>query len=146
MIELNVKFQEKYKQLDFLCKDIFSSKDGVSKYISVMENTSPSYSRLVIGWEYIYKQLKHFRWIRNQLAHQVGAFDSDLCTDSDIQWLSDFYNSVLRRTDPLAKIGQIKSQNQNRPKNTVLNNTQAEKAVELSLWDKLKAKIKSWFS
>lgn len=101
-MELNVKFQEKYKQLDQLCKDCYHSLDGVTNYINEMEKVLPRLSRVVPNSQYDYKQLKHMRWVRNQLAHEVGAFGTDLCTDSDIAWLDAFYRAMLSGNDPLA--------------------------------------------
>lgn len=146
MIELNVQFQEKYKQLDVLCKDIFASKDGVSVYISEMELTNFQFRRYVYDWENIYKQLKHLRWIRNQLAHEVGAFNSDICTDFDIKWLTDFYNSVLNRTDPLAIVGQVQRNLQEQRNTSNTSKKSNENDSKISLWDRIKAKFKSWFS
>lgn len=146
MLELNVKFQEKYKQLDLLCKDIFSSKEGVSEYIKEMENTNSQFSRYILDWANVYKQLKHMRWLRNQLAHEVGAFNFDLCSDYDLKWLNDFYNSILSRTDPLAQVGQLERQKQLHQNNSNSNKTQINIKTKVSLWDKIKAKFKSWFS
>ncbi len=146
MLELNVKFQEKYKQLDLLCKDIFSSKEGVSEYIKEMENTNSQFSRYILDWANVYKQLKHMRWLRNQLAHEVGAFNFDLCSDYDLKWLNDFYNSILNRTDPLAQVGQLERQKQLHQNNSNSNKTQINIKTKVSLWDKIKAKFKSWFS
>lgn len=150
MIGLNVKFQEEYKRLDALCKDIFSSNDGVSRYIYEMENTYSQYIRLIFNWDSVYKQLKHLRWIRNQLAHEIGAFEVALCTEDDIEWLTDFYNSILERTDPLAKLSQIELQfkkqqihikTQSNPDTVIQTNKQ-----KTSLWSKIKEKIKTWLS
>lgn len=146
MIELNVQFQEKYKQLDFLCKDIFASKDGVSVYISEMELTNFQFRRYVYDWENIYKQLIHLRWIRNQLAHEVGAFNTDICTDFDIKWLTDFYNSVLNRTDPLAIVGQVQRNLQEQRNTSNTSKKSNENDSKISLWGRIKAKFKSWFS
>ncbi len=145
MIELNVIFQEKYKQLDALCKDIFSSKDGVSLYISEMKNTNFQLCSYVHDWENVYKQLKHLRWIRNKLAHEVGAFDSEICTDFDLKWLTDFYKAILNRTDPLAIVGQVQRNLQEQQNNS--NNCQkaTDNDSKISLWDRIKAKLKSWF-
>lgn len=67
MIELNVKFQEQYKKLDVLCKDLFSSKEGVSIYIREMKLTDYQFRKYVYDWETVYKQLKHL--------HSRGAVD-----------------------------------------------------------------------
>lgn len=157
MIELNVKFQEQYKRLDALCKDIFSSKDGVSEYINEMENTEYQFSRYVYDWQDIYKQLKHLRWIRNRLAHEVGAFNDDLCNENDLKWLTNFYNSILNRTDPIAIVAQTKrtlikqtEQKDNKqttnPNKSTSNFTVPKNKTSTSLWDKIKNKLKMWFS
>ena len=86
------------------------------------------------------------RWLRNQLAHEVGAFNFDLCSDYDLKWLNDFYNSILNRTDPLAQVGQLERQKQLHQNNSNSNKTQINIKTKVSLWDKIKAKFKSWFS
>lgn len=154
MIELNIKFHEKYKRLDALCKDIFSSKDGVTQYISEMEYTELKYSRLIYNWDDIYHQLKHLRWVRNQLAHEVGAFDCDLCSEDDIKWLDDFYNAIVQSIDPLAKVGNIKRQQKTQQRSSKTQDTataqsnsttNAPKENKPSLLDRIKAKLKKWF-
>lgn len=146
MIQINVEFQEKYKQLDALCKDIFLSKEGVSVYINEMENTSFEFRKYAYDWEDTYKRLKHMRWVRNQLAHEVGAFNTDLCTEFDLKWLTYFYNSILNRTDPLAKVGQVQRnlQSQQSYSNTCKKSTESD--TKISFWDRIKAKFKSWLS
>ena len=154
MIELNIKFHEKYKRLDALCKDIFSSKDGVTQYIYEMECTEPKYIRQIYNWEDIYYKLKHLRWVRNQLAHEVGAFESKLCAEDDVEWLDNFYNAVLHYSDPLAKVGKMKQQETQKyhtvNKDTFnarqTSNSSISNNTKPSLWSKIKAKIKKWFS
>lgn len=147
MKELNVEFKEEYKRLDALCKDLFHDQDGgVSAYIREMELTDFRFRRYAEDWDYVYSQLKHMRWIRNQLAHEVGAFDSDICTNSDIKWLTDFHNSILNVADPLAIVGQVqrsiqKQQNYSNTRNKSADNND----TRISLWGRIKAKIKSWF-
>lgn len=155
MLELNIRFHEKYKMLDALCKDIFSSKDGVTQYLYEMEYTELEYIRQIYNWNDIYYKLKHLRWVRNQLAHEVGAFDYELCTEDDVEWLDDFYNAVLHAIDPLAKVGKMKRQQETQQhqakkqytttaQSTYTTNTAKEN--EVSLWSRIKAKIKQWFS
>lgn len=155
MLELNIRFHEKYKRLDALCKDIFSSKDGVTQYICEMEYTEPKYSRLIYNWDDIYRQLKHLRWVRNQLAHEVGAFDYDLCDEDDVEWLDNFYNAVLTSSDPLAKVGKMKRQQETKQHQAKKQDTTTAQSMysinttkenKVSLWSKIKAKIKKWFS
>ena len=69
MIETNIEFQEEYKRLDALCKDIFSSKEGIWEFIRDIESVPWNERRFISSWEPDYKQLNHMRWVRNQLAH-----------------------------------------------------------------------------
>jgi len=150
MIEQNVEFQEKYKQLDAICKDMFSSRDGVTQYIYEMEKTDWQYRRFVLDWDDTYKQLKHMRCLRNQLAHETGTFDSDLCTEYDIEWLTDFYNSILHTTDPLAMVGKaVRAAKERKTREKIQTTTYTfneNKKQKISLWDRIKLKIKQWFS
>ncbi len=93
-------FMSAYKHLDNLCKDI--NGKGVTGYIEDMErNNTASFS--VSGWQDDYKQLKHYRWVRNQIAHENYADEDNMCRPEDTEWLDNFYNRILNRTDPLAK-------------------------------------------
>ena len=103
-----IDFQESYKRLDCLCKDLFSSKEGVSEYIRQMECTPWIDRRYDPRWEDDYKQLKHIRWVRNQLAHEVGTLDDGTCTIDDLNYVQDFYQRILDRTDPFSLIRKVK--------------------------------------
>lgn len=105
----NICFQEEYKKLDKLCKDCFLSTDGVSEYIRQMENMrcDPSFYG-AFGDEY--KKLKHVRWIRNQLAHEVGAMQSNLCTQADLGFVKRFYPDILACDDPLTRIRKMREE------------------------------------
>ena len=151
MIELNVEFQEEYKKLDSLCKDLFSSHEGVSEYIRQMESTPIRDQRLVSSWDSDYKQLTHSRRMRNQLAHEVGTLDSDMCTEDDIYWLKSFQNNILKTNDPLAFVARAKREissvsTQNRGQiRANSNKLQAESNQNISLWKKFILKIKRLF-
>lgn len=153
MKETNINFQEEYKRLDLLCKDIFSSKEGISRYITEMENTEATFSRVIKNWDLTYKQLKHMRWMRNQLAHEPGTYQSNLCSEEDVAWLENFYNSILNRTDPLVEIEKIKEShklNYANKNSTSINNNQTIDRIQstrkISFWSRLKEKVKRWFS
>ena len=103
-MHLCIEFQENYKRLDRLCKDYFSSIDGVSEYIRQMEATPWRERRLVLFWERDYKMLKHLRWVRNQLAHEVGAFEAGVCTVEDLRCVKEFHERMLKREDPFGVI------------------------------------------
>lgn len=107
---LSIEFQEAYKRLDRLCRDYLSSQEGVSEYIRQMDNTPWRDRCYVLSWETTYKQLKHIRWVRNQLAHEVGTLDSDICTMKDLEYVRSFYDSILNGTDPFTVIRKAKEQ------------------------------------
>ena len=101
---INIEFQEEYKRLDRLCKDCLNSKEGVSEYIRQMETTPIRDRNYVPTWNEDYKQLKHARWIRNQLSHEVGTLECDFCTDEELGFVIAFYNRILRGDDPFSII------------------------------------------
>ena len=152
MLTLNLEFQEEYKRLDRLCKDYLSSAEGVSEYIRQMEATPWSNRLYVFTWEDDYKQLKHVRWVRNQLAHEVGSLNSDICTEDDLDWVQSFYNRILNGSDPFTIIREAKAEEALQAK----QQAQARKATvadhpkppqpKPSLWDRLIANIKKFFS
>ena len=91
--KLAIEFQEEYKRLDRLCKDMFQSANGVTEYIEQMKNVDPLSATL--------RDLKHVRWVRNQLAHEVGALESGVCEKEDLLFVKRFYTQILNGTDPL---------------------------------------------
>lgn len=148
MRELNIEFQEQYKRLDKLCKEMYSSREGVSAYILDMEQTSYNEQKAVYNWDTVYKQLKHLRWMRNQLAHEIDI-DTDFCEQNDIDWIKQFYESVMDGTDPLACAYKLKQQvvhYKTIPKVEPKNDNVSEEKQPKSLWNRLVSKIKSWFS
>lgn len=92
-------FMESYKYLDNLCKDM--NGIGVTGYIKDMEQ-EPKGEIYVAGWKRDYLQLKHYRYIRNQIAHENYANESDMCSDRDTVWLDEFYQRIMQQIDPLA--------------------------------------------
>ena len=93
-------FIESYKHLDKICGEMFETQYGVSAYIEEMLN-NPHGSFLVRGWENDLKQLKHYRWIRNQIVHEPDCYEETMCEDGDDEWLDDFYERIINQTDPL---------------------------------------------
>ena len=100
MRDLNIDFMDLYKRTDRFIKDAYSSSEGVSEYIRSMEACFNKGNANVKGWKNDYDKLKHIRWIRNQLAHEV-SYDSDICTFDDYEWLDNFYKRLFSSTDPL---------------------------------------------
>ena len=62
-------FINSYKRLEKLCNEIYDSNHGVSAYIDDMARLA-SASFYVFNWNDDLKQLKHYRWIRNQIARK----------------------------------------------------------------------------
>lgn len=121
MQEIEFKIFDEYKRIDSICCDIFSVDKGINRYIEQMEETPLSIWYKVPGWGNDYKQLKHIRWIRNRIAHDVNAVD---CSIDDLNWLEEFHTRLLNQQDPLAKSYQIIREEQNRvTKNKQQNNS-----------------------
>lgn len=92
-------FMESYKHLDNLCKDM--NGIGITGYIKDMEQEQNG-GFYVSGWKNDYMQLKHYRYIRNQIAHENYADESNMCSAGDTAWLEEFYRRIMEQTDPLA--------------------------------------------
>ena len=80
---------------------MLQTQHGISAYIDDMENT-PKGSYLVQGWDEDFKRLKHYRWIRNQIAHEPNCTEENMCEYVDAQWIDDFYDRIMNQSDPLA--------------------------------------------
>ena len=94
-------FIESYKHLEKLCGEVLNDDRRISAYIDEMINT-PRGSYLVRGWNDDLKQLKHYRWVRNQIAHEPDCTEQNMCEPSGTEWLDDFYSRIMNQTDPLA--------------------------------------------
>lgn len=103
-MNINLEFQEAYKRLDKLCRECFDSETGVTEYLRLMELDNALGDRYVITWENDYKNLKHIRWLRNQLSHEVGTLQSDFCSEEDLEFAVNFYERILNGSDPLTKL------------------------------------------
>ena len=93
-------FIEAYKRLEKLCGEILNDDRRVSAYIDEMINT-PRGAYLVRGWDEDLKQLKHYRWVRNQIVHDPNCSEEKMCSDDDTQWIADFHARIMNQTDPL---------------------------------------------
>ena len=102
MKQTNIDFLEEYKHLDKLCREIYASNTGISNYIEDMKQKSPSGRYVIQDWDLDLRQLIKMRHIRNQLTHDVGTIDSEMCSYSDIEWLSIFQLRLMKQTDPLS--------------------------------------------
>lgn len=93
------EFFEEYKHLDKLCGDMYSCRNGISEYIDQMDNKSYKGSPLIPSWNSDYKMLKHIRWVRNQIAHDSGAYQ--VSESEDLEFVRNFYDRIFSGQDPL---------------------------------------------
>ena len=144
--ETNIAFQEAYKQLDRICKDMYRGAEGVSAYIKDMENTPLNLRKNVYGWDVFYRELKRKRWMRNQLAHDVDI-DMYFCTFNDIDWVERFHEKILKCEDPIAlayKGHKAKIKTKEITGSNAERNSTAQKRRP-SLWSRFVSKIKNLF-
>jgi len=97
-----MSFIDAYKKLEKLCSEIYNDNHGVSSYIDEMINT-PIGSRYVAGWDEDLKRLKHYRWVRNQIVHEPGCTEADMCEPDDAEWINNFHSRIMTASDPLAQ-------------------------------------------
>ncbi|MGM9596295.1 MAG: DUF6548 family protein [Eubacteriales bacterium] len=102
MNDLNSAFIEEFKNLEKLCNEIYNVRNGVSSYIDDMQSQPPRAALNVPGWQEDLKTLKRMRGIRNKLVHEAGTFNDDMCTEYDVEWLSEFRIRILNQEDPIS--------------------------------------------
>ena len=100
-------FVDSYKRLEKLLNEVYGDSHGISVYIDEMVNISDG-SYYVSDWKQDLKQLKHYRWVRNQIVHEPACTEENMCTPEDIQWINDFYSRVMAANDPLSKYRRFK--------------------------------------
>ncbi len=125
-------FIESYKHLEKICGEIMDDERRLSAYIDEMLK-KPDGSFYVRGWDDDLKRLKHYRWIRNQISHEPGCTEQNMCQPGDSLWLDDFYERIMNQADPLARYYQATNpqitqqtctkQNQSKIYNPSINNT-----------------------
>ena len=106
MLKTEERLFDKYKSVDNICRDMFSSQSGISQYITEMEQNSFLGQSTVPSWDGDYRRLKRIRWLRNQIAHESSATD---CNEEDVLWLEEFHHRLLMCQDPLALLGKVKA-------------------------------------
>ncbi len=111
-------FVDSYKNIEKLCSEMYSDNHGLSTYIDEMAG-KPNGSYYVPGWDEDLKQLKHYRWVRNQIVHEPGCTEENMCVPEDVRWLNNFYARIMSVSDPLALYRKARSpQTTSKPKQT----------------------------
>ena len=109
MDAIQIEFLEEYKYVDAICRDMLGAEKGVTAYIEQLDETPMTVRYWITEWNDEYRQLKHIRWLRNQIAHSTGYVE---CTQSDLDWLKDFHNRLLTQQDLLAKAHRVIKESQ----------------------------------
>lgn len=104
MDAIQIEFLEEYKYVDKNCREILGTEKGVSAYIEQLDKTPVTVRYWITEWNDEYRQLKHIRWLRNQIAHSTGSVE---CSQADLDWLKGFYNRLLTQQDLLAKARRV---------------------------------------
>ena len=109
MDNIHIELLEEYKYVDAICRDMLGTKKGVSAYIEQLDETPMTVRYWITEWNDEYRQLKHIRWLRNQIAHSTESVE---CTQSDLDWLRGFHNRLLTQQDLLAKARRVIQESQ----------------------------------
>ena len=109
MDTFQIELLDEYKYVDAICRDMFGTKKGVSAYIEQLDETPMTVRYWITEWNDEYRQLKHIRWLRNQIVHSTGYVE---CTQSDLDWLKGFHNRLLTQQDLLAKAHRVIKESQ----------------------------------
>ena len=107
-----MSFIDSYKHLEKLCGEILNDDRRLSAYIDEMINT-PNGNHYVRNWDDDLKTLKHYRWVRNQISHEPGCNESNMCDPEDELWLNHFYSRIMNQTDPLSMYRKARSATNN---------------------------------
>lgn len=122
MSQINFEIFNEYKSVDKFCKECYSSEKGVTTYIDYMNNVSVSESSGIPNWNETKSMLIRIRKLRNDMAHEDGAFEYADGTQTDLDWLKEFHIKLLNQSDPLCL--WYKKKNELNSKNKSANNNQ----------------------
>lgn len=125
MQPLDNDFFEEYKRLDRICSDMYSSRNGISQYISDMESQSRRGECAIPNWRLVYRDLLHLRHLRNQIAHESGEYP--FCSEEDIETLRELSNEILTQRDPLSLLYQYE---QTRKQKTIVIEWKTDSTTE----------------
>ena len=96
------------KRLDNLCKDIFQGEAGITTYLKTMEEIRYNIPHRA-DFDADYEKLHHYRHLRNLIAHDNYADESNMCSAEDAAWLEQFYGRILAQTDPVLQYHKAKA-------------------------------------
>ncbi len=88
----NMEFMDLYKSVDNKLKNILGTDKGVTEYISILERRAGG-SKSTPEIRQDLKMLKHLRWARNKLAHEVD-YGTQILEPGDHEWLAAFRRKI----------------------------------------------------
>lgn len=127
MSQINFEIFNEYKSVDNICKDMYSSEKGVTTYIDNMNNVSTFETNSIPNWNETKTMLVRIRKLRNDMAHEDGAFEYSDGTKKDLEWLKEFHEKLLNQTDPLCLL--YKKRNENNNLRSSKNNTDSHVSI-----------------
>ena len=80
---------------------MYNDNHGLSVYIDEMIKALNG-ACYVPEWNENLKQLKHYRRVRNQIVHELGRTEENICDSKDVQWIESLYSHMMLVSDPLA--------------------------------------------
>ena len=142
MDNIHIELLEEYKFVDAICRDMLGTKKGVSAYIEQLDETPMTVRYWITEWNDEYRQLKHIRWLRNQIAHSTESVE---CTQSDLDWLKGLHNRLLTQQDLLAKAHRVIKESQiQRQQQLAKTVTAAAPKPDANVYRSPKGPRKSW--
>lgn len=95
----NMEFMDLYKSVDNNLKNILGTDKGVTEYISILERRAGG-SKSTPEIRQDLKMLKHLRWVRNKLAHEVD-YGTQILETGDCEWLENFQKRIRKGKLPV---------------------------------------------
>lgn len=109
MDTIQTELLEDFRHVNAICRDMLSIEKGVAAYIEQLDEIPMTVRYWITEWNDEYRQLKHIRWLRNQIVHSTGSIE---CSQSDLDWLKGFHNRLLTQQDLLAKAHRVIKESQ----------------------------------
>ena len=95
----NMEFMDLYKSVDNSIKKILGTDKGITEYINILELKAQG-SKSAPEIRQDLKMLKHLRWVRNKLAHEVD-YGTQILEAGDGEWLESFQKRMRKGKLPV---------------------------------------------
>ena len=84
-----MSYIDSYKHLEKLCNEIYDNNKGISSYIDEMKSIQNG-RFYVKDWNDDLEKLRSYKHIRNQIVHEPGFSELNMCNPEDEIWLNNF--------------------------------------------------------